>query len=267
MTLANETPAPREPRRTTKRPGRRAGLFIVVALIVMLVGAYFLVDAGARSFAEGQAEQQITEALPASVSGDVSVDIGGTSVIAQFIVGSFDRITLDAPNLLVDGVPASVHVVANRVPTNTALTIGNLEATLDFTPAALNALLAKSSTAPPAELTLGDGDANYSGTLAVAGFSVGYIATVEPTAAGDTIVFTPTTTELTTDVGTLDVSGVVDFVLDSQQSLGVCIAEYLPVGLEATEVDVTPERARITLESSTLTLGSQSLTTLGTCAD
>ncbi|MFO7690569.1 MAG: DUF2993 domain-containing protein [Cryobacterium sp.] len=265
MTL--QTDAPREPRRGKKRPGRRAGLIIFGVLILLLVGAYFIVDAGARAFAQGQAEKQIAESLPDSVTGDVSVAIGGTSVIAQFIAGSFEQIELDAPNLLVDGVPAAVHVTASRVPTNTAVTIGNVEATLDFTPAALNALLAKTSTVPPAELTLGDGDASYSGTINVAGFSVGYVATVQATAAGDTIVFTPTTTELTTDVGTLDVSGVVDFVLDSQNSLGACIAEYLPEGVDATGVDVTPERARITLESSTLTPGSQSLTTLGTCAN
>ena len=267
MTLDTDTAAPREPRRPKKRPGRRAGLIIFGVLIVMLVGAFFLVDAGARAFAQSQAEKQITDSLPASATGEVTVEIGGTSVIAQFIGGSFDEITLDAPNLLIDGVPASVHVVASRVPTSTALTIGNVEATLDFTPGALNALLAQSSTAPPAELTLGDGDATYTGDLDVAGFSVGYIATVEATAAKDSIVFTPASTELTTPAGNLDVSGVMDFVLDSQQSLGVCVAEYLPQGVEATAVDVTPERARITLESSTLSLGTQSLTTRGTCAE
>ncbi|TFD48915.1 DUF2993 domain-containing protein [Cryobacterium frigoriphilum] len=262
---ADPTPEPaREPRRKRGR-GRTGGLIIFGVLLLMLVGAFFLVDAGARSFAQGEAEKQISESLPASVTGDVTVDIGGVSVIAQFIAGSFDQIELTAPDLVADGVPASVHVVARDVPTNTAKYIGNVEATLDFDQAALNSLIQSAGTAAGTELTLGDGDATYGGTLSLAGFEVGYTATATPSAAGDSLVFTPTSAEVTSDLGSADVSGVVDLVL-GQQPIAVCVAQYLPQGVTMTGVDVTPERARITLESSTLTLTAQSLTTLGSCA-
>jgi hypothetical protein len=231
----------------------------------MLVGAFFLVDAGARSFAEGEAEKYISASLPASVTGDVTVEIGGVSVIAQFIAGSFDQIELTAPELVADGVPASVHVIATNVSTNTATYIGKVEATLDFDEAALNGLIQSAGTAPGTELTFGDGDATYGGMLSLAGFEVGYTATATPSAAGNTLVFTPTSAEVTSDLGSADVSGVVDLVL-GQQPIGVCVAQYLPQGVMMTGVDVTPERARITLESSTLTLTAQSLTTLGSCA-
>ena len=263
---AEQTPEPaREPRRKRGR-GRVGGLIIFGVLLVMLVGAFFLVDAGARGFAEGEAEKQIRESLPASVTGDVTVEIGGTSVIAQFIAGSFDQIELTAPDLVADGVPASVHVVATDVPTNTAKYIGNVEATLDFDQEALNGLIQSAGTAAGTELTLGDGEVTYGGVLSLAGFEVGYTATATPSAAGDTLVFTPTSAEVTTDLGSADVTGVVDLVL-GQQPIAVCVAQYLPQGVTMTGVDVTPERARITLESSMLTLTAQSLTTLGSCAD
>lgn len=231
----------------------------------MLVGAFFLVDAGARSFAEGEAEKQLSASLPASVTGDVTVEIGGVSVIAQFIAGSFDQIELTAPDLVADGVPASVHVIATNVSTNTATYIGNVEATLDFDEEALNGLIQTAGTAPGTALTLGDGDATYGGMLSLAGFEVGYTATATPSVVNNTLVFTPTSAEVTTDLGSADVTGVVDLVL-GQQPIAVCVAQYLPQGVIMTGVDVTPERARITLESSTLTLTAQSLTTLGSCA-
>lgn len=265
--MTNTTAAPepaREPRRRRGR-GRVGGLFIVLLLLLMLVGAFFLVDAGARSYAQTAAEEQIDESLPASVAGDVTVDIGGVSVIAQFIVGTFDRIELTAPDLVVDGVPASVHVVASDVPTNTATYIGNVEATLDVDEDALNALIQTAGTAAGTELTLGDGDATYGGTLSLAGFEVEYTATATPSVVGDTLVFTPTSAELTSDLGSSDVTGVLDLVL-GQQPIAVCVAQYLPQGVTMTGVDVTPGQARITLESSTLTLTEQSLTTLGSCA-
>lgn len=253
-----------EPRHPRKR-GWITGLAIVGVLSAMLVGAFFLADAGARAFAEDQAEKQISESLPDSVTGDVSVVIGGVSVIAQFITGNFDSIELTAQNLVANGVPASVHVVATDVPTNTAKYIGTVRATLDFDQTALNALIQTAGTAPGAELTLGDGDVTYGGTLSLAGFDVDYSATATPVAAGDTLVFTPTNVEVMTDLASAEVTGVVDLVL-GQQPLAVCVVQYLPTGVTMTDVDVTPERARITLESSTLTLTAQSLTTLGSCA-
>ena len=249
----------------TKRRGL-VPLIIVGVLAILLVVAYFLVDNGVRAFAQDRAETEISNRMPASVTGDVTVAIGGTSVIAQFITGSFDQIELTAPNLTVDGVPASVHVIARDVSTNTAKAIGSLNATLDLDQDALNQLVQASGTAPAdAEMTLGDGTVAYTGTVALFNFNVGYSATATASATGDTLNFTPTEVTVTSGVGDIDATPLVNLILQ-QAPIGVCVASYLPGGVELNGVDISPERARVTLESSSLRLTAQSLTTLGSCA-
>ncbi|TFD69970.1 DUF2993 domain-containing protein [Cryobacterium gelidum] len=249
----------------TKRRGL-VPLIIVGVLAILLVVAYFLVDSGVRAFAQDRAETEISNRMPASVTGDVTVAIGGTSVIAQFITGSFDQIELTAPTLTVDGVPASVHVIARDVSTNTAKAIGSLNATLDLDQDALNQLVQASGTAPAdTVMTLGDGTVAYTGTVALFNFNVGYTATATASATGDTLNFTPTEVTVTSGVGDIDATPLVNLILQ-QAPIGVCVASYLPEGVELSGVDISPERARVTLESSSLRLTAQSLTTLGSCA-
>ena len=249
----------------TKRRGL-VPLIIVGVLAILLVVAYFLVDSGVRAFAQDRAETEISNRMPASVTGDVTVAIGGTSVIAQFITGSFDQIELTAPNLTVDGVPASVHVIARDVSTNTAKAIGSLNATLDLDQDALNQLVQASGTAPAdAVMTLGDGTVAYTGTVALFKFNVGYTATATASTTGETLNFTPTEVTVTSGVGDIDATPLVNLILQ-QAPIGVCVASYLPEGVELSGVDISPERVRVTLESSSLRLTAQSLTTLGSCA-
>ena len=249
----------------TKRRGL-VPLIIVGVLAILLVVAYFLIDSGVRAFAQDRAEVEISNRMPASVTGDITVAIGGISVIAQFIAGSFDEIELTAPNLSVDGVPASVHVIARDVSTNTAKAIGSLTATLDLDQDALNQLVRTSRTAPAdAVMTLGDGTVAYTGTVKLFEFNVGYSATATASAAGDTLNFTPTEATVTSGVGNIDATPLVNLILQ-QAPIGVCVASYLPEGVELSGVDISPERARVTLESSTLMLTARSLTTLGSCA-
>ena len=249
----------------TKRRGL-VPLIIVGVLAVLLVVAFFLVDSGVRAFAQDRAEAEISNRMPASVTGDVNVTIGGTSVIAQFIAGSFDQIELTAPKLTVDGVPASVHVIARDVSTNTAKAIGSLTATLDLDAAALNQLVQASGTAPAdAVLTLGDGDVDYTASVQLFKFIVGYSATATASVAGDSLIFTPTDVTVTSGVGDIDATPLVNLIR-GQAPIGVCVAGYLPQGVQLSDVDISPERARVTLESSTLMLTAQSLTTLGSCS-
>ncbi|KFF59920.1 hypothetical protein JF66_07975 [Cryobacterium sp. MLB-32] len=240
-------------------------LIMSVVMVGLLIGAYFLADGGLRAFAEGQAEQQITDALPASATGDVTVSIEGVSVIAQYFSGSFDQIELTAPQLTVDGVPASVHIIATDVQPKLGGTIGQVQATIDLTPETLNSLAHGAGTPADTQLVLGDDVVTYTGSVVVAGFPIGYQATATPSVTENALVFTPTAAEVTTDLGSLDVSAILPTVL-GQTPISVCVAKYLPAEVALSSVNITPERARITLESSTMVLSKQSLATLGTCS-
>lgn len=240
-------------------------LIIVGASVVALIVLFFVADAIARNVAQNKVEQEISSNLPEGVTGDVDVAIGGFSVIGQFLVGNFDRVELTSSNLAVNGATAAVDVVATDVPTNTAKQIGSVTGTVDLDQKSLNTLLSKAVNVPDAQLELRKGDVRYSGSIEVLGMPIGYAATAIPQAAGDTLYLTPTSAELTSALGSLDVSGVINLIL-GQKPVSICVAEYLPKGVALTGVDVTPERLRITLASNTLSLSPDALSTLGSCS-
>jgi hypothetical protein len=251
--------------RTHRRRGM--GLIIGASLTVLgLVAAFYIVDAGARSYAEGIIKQEISDNLPDTVTGDISVSVGGMSVIAQYLSGSFDRVALTAPALVIDGVAASVHVVATRVPVDQNKPVGNVRGIVNLDQTALNDLLRRSQAAdaPDATLVLGDGEVRYSGSISVLGFPIGYEATAAPTAVAGSLLFTPSSAKLTGGGGTLDAGRLLSLIA-GQQPIRACVARYLPEGVTLTGVKVTPDRAQITLESSSLLLNRTSLTTVGTC--
>lgn len=257
-----------------RRRGR--GLLIVGVLAVALVGVFFVADAVLRSYAQTRAQAEIAERLPANVTGDVTVAIGGFSVIGQYLTGRFEQVDLTAPELVIDGATAAVHIRATGVPVDTSQPIGQVDGTIDLDEAALNTLL-KASQAQDAgatdgpvqagatELKLGAAQVTYAGSISVFGFEIGYQATAEPSTTADSLVLTATGAEVSSGVGTLDASGLLNLLL-GEEPVNICVAQYLPQGVTLTGVDVTAERARITLESSTLMLTEQSLTTLGTCS-
>jgi hypothetical protein len=252
---------------------KRRGItvLVVTSLVVLgLVGAYFIVDSLLRGYAENRVREEVVGNLPQGVTGDVAVSIGGISVIAQYLAGSFDEVDLTAPQLSFRGAGsaeravASVYLVATDVPVDTTKPVGDVRGAIEIGQKSLNTLLSAAAVPGGPMVTLGAGNISYTGSLSVLGAPVGYTATATPQAAGDSVVLTPTDAQITTEVGRLDVSGVVKRVL-GQKPIPVCVAQYLPAGVDLTGVDVTPERARITLHAAALKLTEESLSTLGRC--
>jgi hypothetical protein len=85
-----------------------------------------------------------------------------------------------------------------------------------------------------------------------------------PTTTADSLVLTPTDAELTTPAGSLELGGLLPLIL-GQPALTVCLVDSLPEGMAVTGVDVTPERARLSLDASSFLLTEESLSSRGTC--
>ncbi|NEN07353.1 DUF2993 domain-containing protein [Diaminobutyricibacter tongyongensis] len=249
-----------EPRR--RRRGLRAMLWIGISIVVLLV-LYFVADGVARAYAEGRVKAEIEQNLPDVVTGDVTVHIGGVSVIAQYLSGTFEKVELDAPQLTVQSIPLSASVVANGVPVDLTKPVSALTGTITISQSSVNSLLRLPGAT--GDVTLGEGTLQYDGSTTVLGLPIGYKVTVEPTADGDSILLRPTKAEVTTGGGNLDLSRLLGTVVGSKP-LSVCVAQYLPAGVKVDDVTVNPGAATIHLSAQDLVLSQSTLATKGTCS-
>jgi hypothetical protein len=235
----------------------------ILIAIVILVIAFFVVDARLRVYAEGQVSDQVSANLPKSASGDVGVTIGGASTIVQYLTGSFQRVTLDAPHLTVNGTPVSADIVATDVPTDLSKPVGNLKGTINLTQSALNSLV----TVPGSTggLVLGSGTIKYNGSISVLGIPIGYEVTVKPVAHGDSVLLTPTSAKVTSGSFGFDLSKTLSDALGAKP-VSVCVAQYLPRGVSVTDVAIAPGKATVVLDAPNLVLSEKSLNTKGSCS-
>lgn len=257
---ATEPPAQVPPRR---RPSRAARVWITIVVIVLaLVALVVVIDFVARGIAEQRVAEEIQANLPAGVDGDIDVSIEGFSVIAQYLSGTMEQVTLTAPDLDVDGTPADVTVVAQGVPVDLATPVRQLDAVIDIDESSLNRFVEGAGI--EGGLRLGDGTVAYDGELKVLGFAIDYTVTARPTAAGETVLLEPVGVEVGAGGGSLDVSGIVDRLL-GEGPVEVCVADRLPEGVEVESIAVTPGSARVDLTAQGLTLDAATLQQTGTC--
>lgn len=244
----------------------RRPLIIVLSVLVglaVLVAVFFIVDGIARGVAERRVAEEIVAQLPTEVVASPTVQIGGTSVIAQYLGGSFDDITVSAPDAVIDGIPADVTVHASGFPVDTSQPVGTVTGTVTLDEAALNSLVERS--APNSAVQLGAGELSYAAEASFFGFSVGYRVTGELQAAGDRVLVTPTGAEVTSGAGNLDLSALVQMIIGSEP-ISICAAQYLPAGVEVSDITVTPGSATVRLEAHQLVFDENTLGTLGSCA-
>ncbi|WP_440711030.1 LmeA family phospholipid-binding protein [Herbiconiux sp. YIM B11900] len=247
---ASEAP----PKRRTRWVWWLIGVVVLLAVLVVVA------DIGFRAYAQGQAEAEIQKQLPEAVDGDVDVEIGGFSFLAQLAAGIFDEVKVDAPSLTVDGVPVEAHVVATGVPTDFAKPVGDIQATLTLDQAAVNDVV---QLPDGATLELGDGDVSYDGEASVFGLPIGFRVTGAVQAGGDTVTIEPTGIAVTQGSTSLDLSKLLPGVAKSP--ITVCVAQYLPQGASVDTLTVTPGTVTAELSAQQFVLGEESLRTLGTC--
>jgi hypothetical protein len=246
-----------------RRTSRAARIWIVIiAVLVVLVALVVVGDVVARGIAEERVAEEIQGNLPAGVEGDVDVSIGGFSVIAQYLSGTMEQVTLTAPELSVAGAPIDVTVVAQGVPVDLAAPVRELDAVINVDEASLNQFVEAAGI--EGGLALGEGTVAYDGQLELLGFPVEYSVTARPIAAGTTVLLEPVGVEVGAGGGALDVSGIIERLL-GDDPVEVCVADRLPEGMEVESIAVAPGTARIDLAAQGLTLDPASLQQTGTC--
>lgn len=241
---------------------RRRGVGVVIALVVVVVLAVGVVvaDVSLRAYAEDRAASEIAASLPDTVEGDIAVSIDGFSFLQQYLSGTFDRVTLDAPALTVSGVPVDARVVATAVPADLSKPVGTATATLTLSQEAVNSVV---EVPGAATLTLDDQAVGYDGSISFLGLSIDYLVTASVSVTPDSVVLTPQKATLTAGSTVVDASGALDAVLD--ESIPLCVASYLPKGVELDDLTISPGEATVVLRASDLSIDETSLSTLGVC--
>lgn len=113
-------------------------------------------------------------------------------------------------------------------------------------------------------LTFGDGTVGFNRAQSVLGLKVAYHVTAKPEAAGRVVLLSPTGVTVTAGPAGLDVTRVVNAIL-RQKPLLVCVAQYLPTGVDVTQIAVEPKAATVTFDAKNLKLSKATLTTKGSC--
>lgn len=249
---------------TSVQPRRRAGRLwgTLAAIVVALAALLVVADVVARGIAEDRFAQQVRANLPDGIDGEVDVEIGGFSVIAQYLAGTMDRVEISAPELRVNSASVAVDVVGEGVPVDLASPVESVVGTITVDEESLNALV--SVPAVNGAFTLGDGLVGYAGTIDILGFSLDYTATARPTAAGESVLLLPEGVELTSGAGVVDVSVVVGRLL-GDDPLSICVAQYLPEGVEVHDIAISPGTATVELRAQALMLDEASLARTGSC--
>lgn len=255
------SPAGGPPKRTRPR-WLRPLLWTVGSLVVVLV-LLVVADVVTRTVAEQRVAAEIEKNLPSSVKADVQVHIGGFSVLAQFVGGSFESVDIDAPHATVDGAPLSASVHATGVPADFSKPIQSATGTLSISQASLNKLV----TIPGAkgDITLGDGVIGYDGTIDLLGLPVDYTVTATAEAAGDTVLLTPGKATVSAGSGNVNITKLLQS-LTANGPFPVCAAQYLPEGVKVTDITVTPGHATVTLSASDFVMNEEFLHSKGSCS-
>ncbi|WP_223695040.1 LmeA family phospholipid-binding protein [Leifsonia poae] len=245
----------------TRRRWLRILLWIVIPVLVLIV-LFAIADGIVRSYAEGRVASEIEKSLPSDVSGDVSVHIGGLSVIQQYLGGSFERVELDAPELTVQGAPLGASIVATGVPADFSKPVSRIDGTLRISPSSLNKLV----TVPgvTGDLSFGTGVLKYDGTADLLGLPIGYQVSVAPEAAETTVLLKPVDAKITTGSGAIDLSTLVAALTD-RGPLPVCVAQYLPKGVGVNTIDIAPAEAAVHLDAKDFVLDEATLRSKGSC--
>ena len=249
-------PAPRR-----KRRGLRVLLWILIP-ILLIVALVVVADGVLRSYAENRVASEIQKNLPSDVQGKVSVHIGGFSVIQQYLSGSFDHVTLDAPKLVVNGSPVDASVVATGVPIDSSKPVASVAGTLAVSQASLDKLI--QIPGATGDITLGAGVLGYNGRIDLLGLPVGYTVKAKPQAAGSTVLLQPVTASLTTGAGNVDLSRLLH-ALTARGPFPICAAQYLPKGVGVNGITVEPGHATVRLTAKDFVLDEATLRSKGSC--
>jgi hypothetical protein len=241
-----------------------------VALLVVVglaVAAWFAGEWLARDLVVKTVREQVITQLSLPADQEVDVTVEG-AVLPQLIRGSLDDITVSSDDVKLGAFVGDVTVRAQDVVIRGDATAGVASATVVLDPPQLRTLLSTVESFPADSVDVAEPNVTIATELNLFGVGLPIGVALTPTAVDGDIVLTPESLQLAGNDISADAlrdqfGGLADTVL---RDWTICIAEYLPAGVQLSSVVVAGDRVIADLDIDGAIAGDATLQELGTCA-
>ncbi|WP_431802464.1 LmeA family phospholipid-binding protein [Microbacterium sp. bgisy203] len=252
----------------TEKPRKRRWpwLVAVLAVVLLAVGAWFAGEYIARGIVERTIREQVTTQLALPADQPIDIDLPG-QVLPQLIAGRFDQLTLSSQNVPFGQLTGDVVVHASDVPIRGDDPIGSASASVTLDQSQLQALLATVEDFPAATVALAEPDVDISMDLKLFALTVPVGVGLTPSASAGQLVLTPRTLML--NGAEISAEALVDqfgaIARTVVRDWEVCIAQYLPAGLELSAVTVSGDTIVADFAIDGAIIHDEALQQNGTC--
>ncbi|GAA1851771.1 LmeA family phospholipid-binding protein [Brevibacterium marinum] len=240
MTTARTLEHPHEPPRRRSLPTKFAvsSIIIVLTLVIGAIAADRIVDF--------TTEQKIAQSL--EPYGDADVDIEGFPVLTQMAGGELDTVHVTADRARYENVDfTDVDVKLFDAPVDTSRPIGTVEASAVIPLSTVDSLASEHASLPEGmSFTTIDGELFLKGSLLGQDLLIG----IEPKADSRRVVVDATTIRLGS--GEVSVDSLPSFLTSSLSDIVIDL-DFLPAGLELTNIDATDTGLAIDLHGTGVT--------------
>ncbi|HCG57070.1 MULTISPECIES: DUF2993 domain-containing protein [Brevibacterium] len=242
MTTARTLEYPHEPPRRRKRRTKliMTAIIIVVTLLIGFIAADRVVDF--------TTESKIASSL--EPYGDADVNVEGFPVLTQIAGGKLNTVHVTADQAQYENVDfTDVDAKLFDVPTDTSRPIGTVEASAVIPLATIDALATEHASLPSGmSFTTIDGGLYLKGSLLGQDLLIG----IDPKAESRRVVVNATTIRLGS--AEVDIDSIPSFLTSSISNIVIDL-DFLPAGLELTDIKATDAGLAISLHGTGVSLG------------
>jgi hypothetical protein len=247
---------------------RRVWPWIVALVIVvgLAIAAWFAGEWIARDIVTKTIREQVITQLSLPADQQVDVVVEG-AVLPQLIRGSLDEVTVSSADVVLDAFAGDVTVHAQDIAIRGDATAGAASATVVLDQEQLRTLLSTVDNFPVDSLGLAAPNVTMSTELSLFGITLPIGVALTPSAVEGDIVLTPASlqlagSEISADALKSQFGGVADAVL---RDWTICIAQYIPAGVELSSVTVTGDQVVAELDVDGAIVSDPTLQEMGVC--
>jgi hypothetical protein len=241
---------------------------IVVVLVVLIVG-FFIADAAAKTSAQNQIKQEVVAALGLAPTTDVSVSIGGGSVLLQALSGKLSTVDVTVPKLAFGELVGAASLHATQVPLDQSAPLKKLAITYRVSEKNVGVLASNLSGLKLDTITLDQPEIVANASFSVFGFGIPVGLGLTPSATKGQLAFTPTSILVSgqkfTSKQLLATPGLGSLAKQLLKQQTFCVAQYLPKALTVTSAQVAGRELVLKISGDGAALGGSGFTTKGSC--